>query len=141
VFFPYGLTSDRDAIADREDLVAKMSPDAQLEELLKILIERFGASRTIGEIYALTYAMHLAREGKTLSLSEVAEHTGIPKQNLSRWLKSQVEKERAEIELAEDDARRYNIKVTRLESGSRHLAAIAKLLNCPMDTPRSDKTG
>lgn len=118
-----------------------MSPDTQLEELLKVLVERFGTSRTLGEVYALTYALRTVREGKTLTLSDVAERTGIPKQNLSRWLKSQVERERAEIQLAEDDARRYIITVTNLDGGCRHLPAVAELLNSSMDRPRAEREG
>ncbi len=34
-----------------------MSPDKQLIDLLAVLVERFGAGRSLGEVYATVYAL------------------------------------------------------------------------------------
>ncbi|MGD8832853.1 MAG: hypothetical protein PVF57_19765, partial [Pseudomonadales bacterium] len=113
-----------------------MSPDAQLEQLLKVFVDRFGASRTLGEAYAITYGLRVWREGGQVTLADVAEHTGIPKQNLSRWLKSRLEAQIVQTEPHDTDARMHQIKVVDIDDTSRHLAAAAEILGCAFDPPR-----
>lgn len=113
-----------------------MSPDLQLEQLLKVLIERFGSARTLGEVYATTYALRALREGRPLTLADVAAHTGIAKQNLSRWLKAHVESEQAVSLPHHVDGRMHEIGVVDPEYACRHLPDVAAVLDVPMDPPR-----
>ena len=59
-----------------------------------------------GEAYATSYALRMAREGAEFSLSDIAKVTGLPKQNLSRWLAYQVSIGQANTKASADDARR-----------------------------------
>jgi transcriptional regulator with XRE-family HTH domain len=114
-----------------------MSPDKQLVELLGVLVERFGTSRSLGEVYATCYALGMLREGKKLSLSEVAATTGCSKQNLSRWLQQQIDLGQAKTRSAEDDARILEIDITDPMWAYRHLEAVANILNCDLDPMKS----
>lgn len=113
-----------------------MSPDQQLEQLLKVLVDRFGSARTLGEVYATTYGLRAYREGRNLTLADIAEHTGVSKQNLSRWLKVHVDTDHVVMQPHQDDARRQNINVTDLDYACRHLPAVAEIFGCPMDVAR-----
>jgi DNA-binding transcriptional regulator GbsR (MarR family) len=119
--------------------VHSVSPDSQLEALLKVLVERFGASRTLGEVYATTNALRAVREGRDFTLAEVADQTGISKQNLSRWLKIHIETGHAVIQPHQEDGRRQSIDVVDLKYACRHLPAIADVLGCAVDPTRDER--
>ncbi|MCZ6641246.1 MAG: hypothetical protein O7G86_11765 [Gammaproteobacteria bacterium] len=112
-----------------------MSPDKQLVDILAILVERFGAGRTIGEVYATSYALKEIREGGILSVADISEATGCSKQNLSRWLRYQVDIGQARTQPAEDDARRQEIAITDPMWAYRHLESLAAILGCDLDQP------
>ena len=114
-----------------------MSPDLQLEQLLKVLVDRFGATRTLGEVYATTYALRVCREGRSLTVADIAHHTGISKQNLSRWVKVHIDTDHVVPRPDGDDGRKYNLEVTRLDYACRHLPAVAEIFDCPLDSPRA----
>jgi len=113
-----------------------MSPDLQLEQLLKVLVDRFGSARTLGEVYATTYALRAVREGRPLTLADVAAHTGIAKQNLSRWLKQHVESDQAVAQPHHVDGRMHEIGVVDPDYACRHLPEVAAVLDAPLDLPR-----
>ncbi len=113
-----------------------MSPDKQITDILAVLVERFGASRTLGEVYATSYALKVLREGGNLSVADVAKATGCSKQNLSRWLQYQVGIGQAKTKPAEDDARRQEINITDPMWAYRHLESLAEILDCDVDQPQ-----
>jgi len=115
-----------------------LSPDSDLEALLKILIDRFGPARSLAEVYAKTYALRVIREGGVINLTDVAEKTGISKQNLSRWRKSLEQRNRVLVGPHDEDGRIQNIDVVNLESAGRHLPRIAEALGVEMDAPISE---
>ena len=110
-----------------------MSPDEQLVDILKVLVERFGAGRSLGEAYATLYALKVTREGGTLSVADVANATGCSKQNLSRWLKYQVGIGQVKTQPAEDDARVQEVSITDPMWAYRHLESLAEILKCELD--------
>jgi DNA-binding MarR family transcriptional regulator len=116
-----------------------MSPDKQLEDLLTVLIERFGGARTLSEVYATTYGMRAYREGRTISLKDIAEKTGVSKQNLSRWLQTHVETDHVVTNPAEDDARIQELTIADEAYAYRHLEPIAKVFRCEVDPPRGSR--
>jgi DNA-binding MarR family transcriptional regulator len=113
-----------------------MSPDKQLEDLLAVLVERFGAERSLGEVRAVTCALRLWREGRTFSVSDIAKATGTSKQTLSRWLQYRVEEGRVATQPFEDNSRRQEIIVTDPPQATRHLEPLAELFGCDVDSPR-----
>lgn len=112
-----------------------MSPDRQLEDLLAVLVQRFGRSRTLGEVYATVHALSVLRSGGDLTLSEVAGATGASKQNLSRWLKHQIDTGHVTTREAEDDARMRKIDLTDPCWAYRHLEPVAEVLGCEVHPP------
>ncbi len=113
-----------------------MSPDEQLVDILKVLVERFGAGRSLGETYATLYALRVMRQGGILSIADVARATGCSKQNLSRWLQYQVDIGQAKTQPAEDDARMQEIALTDPKWAYRHLEPLAEILHCDVDQPK-----
>lgn len=113
-----------------------MSPDAELEDLLRLLILRFGPDRSLGEVYATSYALHQWRKGQEISLTDIAKATGLPKQNLSRWLRYQISIGQAKAETSEDDRRRQEIGITDPVWALRHLERVAEILGAKLDLPR-----
>ena len=113
-----------------------MSPDDELERLLKVLIERYGHTRTLGETYASVCALRLCREGGTMSMAEFAKQTGISKKNLSRWAQNAVDRDRLKVREHALDGRMKDFMLTNVEDSSRHLPAIAEILGVPMEPPR-----
>jgi DNA-binding transcriptional regulator GbsR (MarR family) len=116
-----------------------MSPDSQLEELLRILIDRFGGSRTLGEVYANTYALHMARDCEEFTLADIAEKTGVSKQNLSRWLKQHVETGYVAVQPHYQDDRRKSISISNLDYACRHLPSIARVFDSSVDPAREQR--
>lgn len=118
-----------------------MAPDQQLLELLKLLIDRFGAHRSLGEVYATSYALEGFREGRILSISEIADATDCSKQNLSRWLQYQIDIGQAATQPNDEDGRVQEIGITDPMWAYRHLESIAKMFDCEADPPKqSGKT-
>jgi len=113
-----------------------VSPDDELEQLLKLLIERYGPGRTLAEIYASTRALHLSREGRTMSMAEFAVETGISKKNLSRWAGNAIRKQRLKVRAHAEDGRRKDFALVDSERSSEHLQAVADLLGVRYDPPR-----
>ncbi len=113
-----------------------MSPDKQLTDILNVLVKRFGAGRTLGEVYATLYALRVLREGGNLSIADVAKATGCSKQNLSRWLQYQIGIGQAKTKPAEDDNRKQEIDITDPMWAYRHLESLAEILGCDVDQPR-----
>ncbi len=99
-------------------------------------MKRFGTARSLGEVYATSYALKAMREGSTLSIVELAEATGCSKQNLSRWLQHQVDTGQAKTKPADHDARKVDITLTDPMWSYRHLEALASILNCNLDQPQ-----
>jgi len=113
-----------------------VSPDDELEQLLKLLIDRYGPGRTLAEIYASTRALHLSREGRNMSMADFAIETGISKKNLSRWANNAIRRQRLKVRAHAEDGRRKDFALVDAERSSEHLQAIADLLGVRYDPPK-----
>ena len=113
-----------------------MSPDKQLDDLLAVLVDRFGSETSLGEVRAISYALRMTREGRKFSVSDVAKATGVSKQSLSRWLQHHVDTGVVKTQPAEDDARIQEITITDPARAYRHLEPMAKILGCEVGQPR-----
>ena len=87
-------------------------PTSNFVDILALLVERFGAGRTLGEVYATSYALKVLRERGNLSVADIAKATDSPKQSLSWWLQHHVDTGQIETQPTEDDARRKRITIT-----------------------------
>ena len=113
-----------------------MCPDKELDDLLAVLVERFGSECSLGEVRAVSYGLRMSREGKTFSVTDIAKATGTSKQTLSRWLHYRIEDGRVTTHAAEDDSRVQEITLTDPKQAYRHLGPLAKILGCDVDRPR-----
>jgi len=114
-----------------------MSPDDELERLLEVLIGRYGPARSLGETYAATCALRLCREGKSMSMAEFSQRTGLAEQNLSRWAQNAVRRERLKVRDHPVDARIKEFAIANVERAGRHLPAVAAVFGVPMDVPEN----
>lgn len=116
-----------------------MSPDRELEDLLRVLIDRFGAARSLGEVYATTYAFRVAREGRSVSLSEVSQYTGISNKNLSRWARDAVQRHQLKVRDRPDDRRVKDFAAVDFDHACRHLPEVAAVFGVEMDPAWMDR--
>ncbi len=99
----------------------------RLEEILRVLVDRHGARMTLGEILAVTATRARLCKKDQVSLAEIAEATGLPKQSLSRWARKR-EGDSIWLEADEDDQRMLNMIMTDAARGQDHIEHMARLL-------------
>ena len=95
----------------------------RLEAVLRLLVERHGARMTLGEMLAITAAMaRLCRQDR-VTIAEIAEATGISKQNLSRWAHKRIG-DSIILRVNEEDRREHDVIILDPQSWQRaHRAA------------------
>lgn len=99
----------------------------RLEEVLRLLVDRHGARMSLGEILAVTASMARLCRQDQVSIAEIAEATGLPKQNLSRWARKRVGDSIA-LRVNEDDQRRQDLIMLDRGRGQESLDRIAQVL-------------
>jgi hypothetical protein len=87
-----------------------------MEELLSSLVARYGARMTLGELLAIR-----------VTIAEIAEATGLPKQNLSRWARKRIG-DSIYLEVDEDDQRKNELIMMDRNRAQEHIVMLAKLL-------------
>ncbi len=103
----------------------------RLEELVKVLCDRFGRRTTLGEVFAAVIGIRRLSRGDTLCVSDLAELSGEPVSNVSRWLR-QV----PHLQMVPDpeDERRKLIQVVDWERAGSHFDALVELLDGPISS-------
>jgi hypothetical protein len=109
---------------------------ALLEELLKRLVERHGARMTIGELLAITASMARLCGTDRVSIAEIAEATGLPKQNLSRWARKRIG-DSIYLEVNQEDQRMHDLVMLDRRRAQEHLECVAALLGIVDDDSQS----
>jgi hypothetical protein len=104
----------------------------RLEEALRLLVARHGARMTLGELFAVTAGMARLCRQEQVSLAEIAEATGLPKQNLSRWAKKRVG-DSIFLKVNEDDQRRHDLVMTDARRAQAHIERLARVLGTDTD--------
>jgi len=107
----------------------------RLEAVLRLLVERHGARMTLGEMLAITAAMaRLCRQDR-VTIAEIAEATGISKQNLSRWARKRIG-ESIMLRVNEEDRREHDVIILDRNRGSEHIERLARIMKIePDDQP------
>jgi DNA-binding transcriptional ArsR family regulator len=96
-------------------------------ELLKVLAERHGPRSSLGEMLAIYAGMaHMVKKDK-VTISELAEATGLPKQNISRWVQKRVG-ESIGLRVNEDDQRVNDLVMLDRNRGQENIERLAKTL-------------
>lgn len=118
-----GGTSAHESEADR----IRYRTLTLLEALLKLLVERHGARMTIGELLAITASMARLCRSEKVTIAEIAEATGLPKQNLSRWARKRIG-ESIYLEVNKEDQRIHDVVMLDPRRAQEHLEQVAALL-------------
>jgi DNA-binding transcriptional regulator GbsR (MarR family) len=98
-----------------------------MEELLSSLVARYGARMTLGELLAITAGMARLCKQDRVTIAEIAEATGLPKQNLSRWARKRIG-DSIYLEVDEDDQRKNELIMMDRNRAQEHIVMLAKLL-------------
>lgn len=99
----------------------------ELEKLLRLLVDRHGARMTLGEMLAITASMARLCKKDQVSIAEISEATGLPKQNLSRWARKRVG-ESISLKINEDDQRMHDVIMMDSSRGQENIERMAKIL-------------
>lgn len=105
---------------------------AAMEELLTILVERYGRRTTLGETLAVYAALHRLCTHRQVTIAEIADATGLPKQSLSRWAQKRVG-DSIVLNINEDDQRVHDVQLLNETVADEPLGKLAELLktgNC-----------
>ena len=100
---------------------------SRLEQVLRVLVDRHGARMTLGEMLAVTAAMARLCKQDQITTAEIAEATGLPKQNISRWVRKRIG-DSISLKINDDDQRMHDVVMLDRERGQEHIEQLAKLL-------------
>lgn len=98
----------------------------QMEKVLRVLVDRHGARATIGEMLAIYAGMARLCKQDQVSIAEIAEATGLPKQNLSRWARKRIG-DSISLRINEDDQRVHDVVMMDTLRGQENIERLAKL--------------
>lgn len=114
-------------MTDTMDRKTRKETLASMEELLTILVHRYGRRTTLGEMLAIYASLHRMCEQKQVTVAEIAEATGLPKQSLSRWAQKRVG-ESILLNVNEDDQRVHDVRLVDEEVADEVLLSLAEVL-------------
>lgn len=100
---------------------------SQLEQVLRALVDRHGARMTLGEMLAITASMARWCKQDQVTIGEIAEATGLPKQNVSRWARKRIG-DSISLKINDDDQRMHDVVILDRQRGQEHIERLAKLL-------------
>lgn len=104
----------------------------RLEEALRLLVARHGARMTLGELFAVTAGMARLCRQEQVSIAEIADVTGLPKQNLSRWARKRVG-DSIFLRVNDEDQRRHDLAMTDAGRAQAHIEQLARVLGTDTD--------
>ncbi len=99
----------------------------RLEDVLRLLVDRHGARMTLGEMLAITAGMARLCRKSEVSIAEIAEATGLPKQNLSRWARKRVG-DSISLRVNERDQRMHDVTLRDARRGQENIEKLARVL-------------
>jgi transcriptional regulator with XRE-family HTH domain len=92
---------------------------------------------TIGEMLAVYASMARFCQKDQLTIAEIAEATGLPKQNLSRWVRKRIG-DSITLKVNDDDQRMHDVLMLERDRGWENIEKLARLLgtDCQSDCDR-----
>lgn len=103
-----------------------------LESILRQLVDRHGARTTAGEMLAIYASMARLCKQDRVTIGEIAEATGLSKQNLSRWAQKRIG-DSIYLKINEDDQRMHDVAMLDRERGQESIERIAEILGTNLD--------
>jgi len=84
------LLGGADFLARRNRAELRYETLVRLEEFIGLLVGRYGARMTLGELWTITTGLRMLCKKEWVTVAEIAEATGLPKQNISRWIQKRL---------------------------------------------------
>jgi len=103
-----------------------------LEDILRQLVLHHGARVTLGEMLAVTAAMARLCKRDRVTIAEIAEATGLPKQSLSRWAQKRVG-ESIVLKVNAEDQRVHDVSMLDKHRGHDNIVRLAELMKIDGD--------
>jgi len=100
---------------------------SRLEAVLQLMVQRYGSRTTLGEALAIASTMARLCRVERVTLAEIADATGLSKQNISRWAQKRMG-ESIEVQYNEDDRRIKEIVLIDPRRGQEYVKALAQTL-------------
>jgi len=104
----------------------------RLEAILRQLVAHYGARMTLGELLAVTAAMVRLSKQERVTIAEIAEATGLSKQNLSRWARKRIGVS-IMLRVNEEDRRERDLIVIDQNRGSENIEQLARIMKIEAD--------
>jgi DNA-binding transcriptional regulator GbsR (MarR family) len=98
-----------------------------LEELLMAFVERYGRRTTLGEVLAVMASLKRLCRQDSVTVAEIAEATGLPKQSLSRWAQKRVGSSIV-LNVNDEDQRVHDVRLLDKQIASEPIARFARIL-------------
>ncbi len=92
-----------------------------------MLVKRHGSRMTLGEMLAVYAGMTRLCKKERVTVGEIAEATGLPKQNISRWVRKRLGDSIGPI-ANEDDQRMRELVMLDRERGQENIERLAEIL-------------
>lgn len=99
----------------------------RLQATLQLMVERYGSRTTLGEALAISMTMARLCQADRVTVAEVADATGLRKQNISRWAQKRMGQS-IEVRSNEDDRRIKEIVLIDPSRGKEYVEALARTL-------------
>ena len=100
---------------------------SRLEAVLHLMVERYGSRTTLGESLAIAATMARLCRVDRVTVAEIADVTGLSKQNISHWAQKRVGQS-IEVRSHEDDRRINEIVLIDPRRGQEYVEALAQTL-------------
>ena len=104
----------------------------RLEAILRQLVENHGARMTLGEMLAVTAGMARLCKQERVTIAEIAEATGISKQNISRWAHKRIG-DSITLRVNEEDRREHDVLILDPNRGSASIERLARIMKIEPD--------
>ena len=96
----------------------------RLEEICSLLVDHYGARMTLGELHAIIATLRKLCRQDRVSVAEIADATGLPKQNISRWMQKRLG-DSIYLRVNEDDQRMRDIVLLDPRRGQEFFEELA----------------
>lgn len=96
----------------------------RLEEICSLLVDHYGARMTLGELHAIIATLRKLCRQDRVSVAEIADATGLPKQNISRWMQKRLG-DSIYLRVNEDDQRMRDIVLLDSRRGQEFFEELA----------------
>lgn len=104
---------------------------------MRLLTDRYGARATLGEVLTLTAGLARLCRSDRVTIAEIADATGLRKQNISRWAQKRVGHSIV-LRANEDDKRIKEVVLVDPEQGQDYVEELARILGT-LDDPSASE--